>query len=128
MTFTEYLIDISLTGIVLFQVRGRRLTTRSLLLPVAIVSYVTFTYLRAVPTAGKAVRTVLPLRCARGRPKEPAQLAGGGESSPRGPVPAPVSGSVSVTSKGPKAVGAGGGEVGAPSKATAPCCAASGAG
>jgi hypothetical protein len=52
MTFTDYLIDISLIGIVLFQVRGRRLTTRALLLPVGIVAYVAYTYLRSVPTAG----------------------------------------------------------------------------
>ena len=52
MTFSDYLIDISLIAIVLFQVKGRRLTTRSLLLPVGIVTYVAFTYLHAIPTAG----------------------------------------------------------------------------
>jgi hypothetical protein len=45
-TFTNYLIDISLIAIVLLQVRGRRLTTRELLLPVGIVAFVAYTYLR----------------------------------------------------------------------------------
>lgn len=62
MTFTDYLIDITLIAIVLFQVRGRRLTTRSLLLPVGIVTYVAFTYLKAVPTAGNDL--VLVIGCA----------------------------------------------------------------
>ena len=52
MTLTDYLIDISLIAIVLLQVRGRRITTRALLLPVGIVAYVAFTYLQGVPTAG----------------------------------------------------------------------------
>jgi hypothetical protein len=52
MTITDYLIDISLISLVLFQVRGRRLTTKSLLLPVAIVAYVAVTYLKAIPTSG----------------------------------------------------------------------------
>ncbi|MGA2520657.1 MAG: hypothetical protein ABSG81_07550 [Acidimicrobiales bacterium] len=37
MTFTDYLLDIALIAIVVFQIRGRRLTTRSLVLPLAIV-------------------------------------------------------------------------------------------
>jgi hypothetical protein len=52
MTFTDYLIDISLIALVLVQIRGRRLTTRALLLPLAIVGYVAYSYLRGVPTAG----------------------------------------------------------------------------
>jgi hypothetical protein len=52
MTLTDYIIDIALIGIVLLQVRGRRLTTRSLLLPIGIVAYVAITYLHGVPTAG----------------------------------------------------------------------------
>ena len=62
MTFTDYLIDISLIAIVLFQVRGRRITTRALLLPVGIVAYVAFTYLRGIPTAGNDL--ILVLGCA----------------------------------------------------------------
>jgi hypothetical protein len=62
MTFTDYLIDISLIGIVLLQVRGRRLSTRELLLPVGIVAFVAYTYLRNIPTAGNEL--VLVIGCA----------------------------------------------------------------
>jgi hypothetical protein len=62
MTFTDYLIDITLIGIVLFQIRGRRLTTRALLLPVGLVTYVAITYLKGVPTAGNDL--ALEIGCA----------------------------------------------------------------
>jgi hypothetical protein len=52
MTFSDYLIDISLIAIVLLQVRGRKLTTRALLVPLGIVGWVAYSYLRGVPTAG----------------------------------------------------------------------------
>jgi hypothetical protein len=52
MTFTDYLIDITLIGLVVLQVRGRRLTTRALLLPLGLVAYVAASYLHGVPTAG----------------------------------------------------------------------------
>jgi hypothetical protein len=39
MTFTDYLIDISVIAIVLVQVKSRRLTVKSLLLPIGIVAY-----------------------------------------------------------------------------------------
>ena len=51
MTFTDYLIDISLIALVLVQVKSRRLTVKALLLPIGIVAYVAFTYLKGVPTA-----------------------------------------------------------------------------
>ena len=51
MTFTDYLIDITLIGLVLVQVRSRRLTVKALVLPIGIVAYVAFTYLKGVPTA-----------------------------------------------------------------------------
>jgi hypothetical protein len=51
MTFTDYLIDISLIGIVLVQVKRRRLTVTALLLPMGIVAYVAATYLKGIPTA-----------------------------------------------------------------------------
>ena len=59
MTFSDYLIDIGLIGLVLLQVRGRRLTTRALVLPLAIVGYVAVTYLRGVPTAGNDLLLVI---------------------------------------------------------------------
>jgi hypothetical protein len=52
MTFSDYLIDITLISIVLVQMRGRKLTARALLLPVAIVGWVAITYLKAIPTSG----------------------------------------------------------------------------
>jgi len=52
MTFSDYLIDITLISIVLVQMRGRKLTAHSLLLPVGIVAYVAITYLKAIPTSG----------------------------------------------------------------------------
>src|SRR5580698_3406909 len=52
MTFSDYLIDITLISIVLIQMRGRKLTLHSLLLPVGIVGYVAVTYLNAIPTNG----------------------------------------------------------------------------
>jgi len=62
MTFSDYLIDISLIALVLLQVRGRRLTTRDLLLPLGIVVYVAVHYLRGVPTSGNDL--VLVAGCA----------------------------------------------------------------
>lgn len=52
MTISDYLIDITLIALVLSQIHGRRLTKKGLLLPVGIVTYVAFTYLKAIPTAG----------------------------------------------------------------------------
>ncbi len=51
MTFSDYLIDITLISLVLIQIRARRLTVKALLLPLGLVSYVAYTYLRGVPTA-----------------------------------------------------------------------------
>ena len=39
MTFTDYAIDIALIGLVALQIRGRRLTVKSLLLPVVLVAW-----------------------------------------------------------------------------------------
>ncbi len=52
MTITDYLIDIALIAIVLLQVRGRRLTVKSMLLPVVLVAVVARGYLHGIPTAG----------------------------------------------------------------------------
>ena len=51
MTFTDYLLDIGLIALVLLQIRGRRLTARSLLLPFAIVGWAASNYLHGIPTA-----------------------------------------------------------------------------
>jgi hypothetical protein len=55
MTLTDYVLDIALIAVVVFQVRGRRLTARSLLLPVAIVVYAAARFLHSVPTTGNDV-------------------------------------------------------------------------
>lgn len=52
MTFTDYLVNGLLIGLVLLQIRGRRITTRALILPVAIVAYVAFEYIKGIPTHG----------------------------------------------------------------------------
>jgi hypothetical protein len=51
MTTSDYLIDISLIALVLVQVKRRRLTVKALLLPLGIVAYVAYSYLKGVPTA-----------------------------------------------------------------------------
>ncbi len=52
MSITDYLFNIALVGLVLVQVRGRKLTVRNLVLPVAIVVWVATQYLRGIPTSG----------------------------------------------------------------------------
>jgi hypothetical protein len=51
MTLSDYLIDISLIALVLVQVKRRRLTVKALLLPLGIVAYVAYSYLKGIPTA-----------------------------------------------------------------------------
>jgi hypothetical protein len=55
MTLTDYLVDFLLIGLVLLQVRGRRLTLHSFLLPLVLVGWAAVTYLKAVPTGGNDV-------------------------------------------------------------------------
>jgi len=62
MTITDYLLDLFLIGLVLLQIRGRRITARMLLLPFAVVGYFAAQYLKAVPTAGNDL--VLVVLCA----------------------------------------------------------------
>jgi hypothetical protein len=52
MTFTDYLIDISLVAVVLLQIRARRLSFHSLVIPIGIVAYAATQYLHSIPTAG----------------------------------------------------------------------------
>jgi len=55
MTPTDYLIDIVLLGLVVLQVRGRRMDARSLLIPVVLVAFTASRYLKSFPTAGHDV-------------------------------------------------------------------------
>jgi hypothetical protein len=52
MTTTDYLIDSALVLLVLFQIKERELTIRSLVRPLVILSIAVFTYLHGIPTAG----------------------------------------------------------------------------
>jgi hypothetical protein len=51
----NYTLDAVLVLIVVFQIRGRSLSLRQLLLPVAIVAYFALDYLKTFPTAGNDV-------------------------------------------------------------------------
>ncbi len=52
MTTTDWIIDIALVLIVFRQLREERLTARTILLPVALMSWAGFTYLHSIPTGG----------------------------------------------------------------------------
>lgn len=52
MTLTDYLINGALVLLVVRQLRGRRLTRRQILLPLALVGWAAITYLHGIPTAG----------------------------------------------------------------------------
>jgi hypothetical protein len=52
MTLTDYLLDIGLIAIVVLQVRGRRLTTKSMIIPFVIVGWAASNYLHGIPTGG----------------------------------------------------------------------------
>jgi hypothetical protein len=52
MTITDYLLDIGLIALVLLQIRGRRLTLRSLVLPLGIVAFAATQYLHSIPAGG----------------------------------------------------------------------------
>jgi hypothetical protein len=59
MTLSDYLIDIALIAVVLLQVRGRRLTTRSMLLPILLVGWAAHSYVHSIPTAGNDLILVI---------------------------------------------------------------------
>jgi hypothetical protein len=52
MTFSDYLLNGILVGLVLLQIRGRRVSLHMLLLPLGLVIYFGHTYLHAFPTSG----------------------------------------------------------------------------
>ncbi|MGW1029347.1 hypothetical protein ACWD4J_37675 [Streptomyces sp. NPDC002577] len=60
MSFTDWLIDLALIGLVVVQLRARRLTTRMLLLPVVLVCWAGVQYLRDIPTAGNDLLLIVP--------------------------------------------------------------------
>lgn len=52
MTLTDWIVDLVLIGLVVVQLRERRLTSVQVLLPVAIVVWAGTTYVRTIPTSG----------------------------------------------------------------------------
>ena len=52
MTTTDYLVNALFIGLVVLQVRGKRLTPFSLLLPLAVMAWVASDYLHGIPTSG----------------------------------------------------------------------------
>src|SRR5436305_2032944 len=52
MTPFDYLLNVGLIGLVVVQMRGRRLDRRGLMLPLILVAWAASQYLRGVPTAG----------------------------------------------------------------------------
>jgi hypothetical protein len=59
MTLTDYAIDIALIALVILQVRGRRITGRTLLMPVILVGWAAVSYLHGIPTAGNDLVLVM---------------------------------------------------------------------
>jgi hypothetical protein len=59
MNALDYILDAVLVATVFLQFRGRRLTPRNLLFPVAIVIYFLAAYLKGVPTAGNDLYLVV---------------------------------------------------------------------
>lgn len=51
----DYVLDAVLVLVVVFQIRGRALSLRQLVLPIAIVAYFAFDYLKTFPTSGNDV-------------------------------------------------------------------------
>jgi hypothetical protein len=59
MSITDYLLNGVLVAFVLIQIRGRRITGRNLILPLAIVAVVAVKYLHSVPIAGNDLLLVI---------------------------------------------------------------------
>ncbi len=55
MSTLDYLINAALIGLVVLQIRGRRLDRRSLVLPLVLVGIAAQHYLHSIPTAGNDV-------------------------------------------------------------------------
>lgn len=59
MSLLDYLLNAALVLLVVRQIRGKRLTTRQLLLPLVIVGWAATHYLRDIPTAGNDLLLVV---------------------------------------------------------------------
>ena len=58
MTFTDWLVNIALVATVLRQIRWNRMDARFIILPLALVSIATASYLRTIPTGNDLVLVV----------------------------------------------------------------------
>ncbi|HTW10713.1 MAG TPA: hypothetical protein VME46_24645 [Acidimicrobiales bacterium] len=52
MTLSDYILDLALIGLVLFQIRGRKISVATVLLPLVVVAVVASQYLKSIPTSG----------------------------------------------------------------------------
>jgi len=59
MTIWDYLLNIALIGLVVLQMRGRRLDRRGLVLPLVLVGWAASHYLHGIPTVGNDLVMVL---------------------------------------------------------------------
>ncbi len=60
MSITDWIIDLALIGLVVLQLRGRRLSTRMMLLPLVLVTWAGTQYLHGIPTAGNDLGLSVP--------------------------------------------------------------------
>jgi len=61
MTLTDYVLSIGLIGLVVFQIRGHKVTRARLLVPLAATAYVATQFLHAIPTAGNDLVLIVAL-------------------------------------------------------------------
>ncbi len=66
MTFTDYLLNITLIGLVILQIRGHRLTKARLLFPLVATVVVAGQFLHTIPTAGNDLLLIVGLACVGG--------------------------------------------------------------
>lgn len=66
MTLSDYLLNITLVGLVILQVRGHRITRSRLLFPLVATAVVGLQYLHGIPTAGNDLLLIVGLAIAGG--------------------------------------------------------------
>jgi hypothetical protein len=75
MTLFDYLLNVALVGLVVLQMRGRRLDRRGLVLPIVLVAWAASQYLHGIPTSGNdAVMVVIGVTAGLGLGVASAQL------------------------------------------------------
>ena len=63
MTFTDYLMNIALIGLVVLQIRGHKITRARLLFPLVATVYVASQFLHAIPSAGDDLVLIVGFAC-----------------------------------------------------------------